>query len=197
MNNDSGFGSFVDTISSHKDVMADIADAGLEAAEEIPLFGWAVKAWNIKNTFQEKKLARNIMEFLRCSSVDDAKNFISKFSSEEEKEELCDSLIQVLIDSEKPLKATLTSKIVNAINEERLTVSEAHQLLLIILNASIPALEAIDKFYQNNPSGSINTMDEDARTYGALLMSIGVIHVHGNMTRVTKLGKSLYECAFV
>lgn len=37
MNNDSGFGSFVDTISSHKDVMADIADAGLEAAEEIPL----------------------------------------------------------------------------------------------------------------------------------------------------------------
>ena len=56
MNNDSGFGSFVDTISSHKDVMADIADAGLEAAEEIPLFGWAVKAWNIKNTFQEKKL---------------------------------------------------------------------------------------------------------------------------------------------
>ncbi|WP_150317207.1 hypothetical protein [Enterobacter hormaechei] len=60
MNNDSGFGSFVDTISSHKDVMADIADAGLEAAEEIPFFGWAVKAWNIKNTFQEKKLARNI-----------------------------------------------------------------------------------------------------------------------------------------
>ncbi|NRG07163.1 hypothetical protein HRF95_04475 [Klebsiella variicola] len=197
MNNDSGFGSFVDTISSHKDVMADIADAGLEAAEEIPLFGWAVKAWNIKNTFQEKKLARNIREFLRCSSVDDAKNFISKFSSEEEKEELCDSLIQVLIDSEKPLKATLTSKIVNAINEDRLTVSEAHQLLLIILNASIPALEAIDKFYQNNPNGRTSTMNENARTYGALLMSIGVIHVHGNMTRVTNLGRKLYECAFV
>ncbi|HBM3155051.1 TPA: hypothetical protein R1869_003963 [Klebsiella oxytoca] len=197
MNTDNGFSSFVETISAHKDVMADIADAGLEAADKIPFFGWAVKAWNIKNTFQEKKLSRNIVEFLEYSSVDDAKKFIAKFSSEEEREELCDSLIQVLIDSEKPLKAKLTSKIINAIYEERLTVSEAHHLLLIILNASIPALEAIDKFYQNNPKGYTRTLNEDASTYGPLLMSIGVLYVHGDMTRVTELGKKLYENAFV
>ena len=197
MNTDNGFSSFVETISAHKDVMADIADAGLEAADKIPFFGWAVKAWNIKNTFQEKKLSRNIVEFLEYSSVDDAKKFIAKFSSEEEREELCDSLIQVLIDSEKPLKAKLTSKIINAIYEERLTVSEAHHLLLIILNAAIPALEAIDKFYQNNPKGYTRTLNEDASTYGPLLMSIGVLYVHGDMTRVTELGKKLYENAFV
>ena len=194
---DSGFDSFVETISTHKDVIADIADAGLEAVDKIPFVGWAVKAWNIKNTFQEKKLARNVREFLSNSSVDDAKKFISKFSSEEQKEELCDSLIQVLIDSEKPLKAKLTSKIVNAINEDHLTVSEAHQLLLIILNASIPALEAIGAFYKNNPEGYTRTLNEDASTYGPLLMSIGVFHVHGNMSRVTELGKKLYENAFV
>ncbi|HAT1644706.1 TPA: hypothetical protein I8Y12_000554 [Raoultella planticola] len=197
MKTDSGFNSFVETISAHKDVMADIADTGLEAAEKIPFFGWAVKAWNIKNTFQEKKLSRNIVEFLGYSSVDDAQKFISKFSSEEEREDLCDSLVQVLIDSEKPLKVKLTSKIINAIYEERLTVHDAHQLLLIILNASIPALEAIDKFYQNNPNGHTSTLNEDARTYGPLLMSIGVIHVHGNMTRITELGNKLYVSAFV
>ncbi|EIY5063461.1 Uncharacterised protein [Klebsiella quasipneumoniae] len=197
MTTNSGFDSFVETISTHKDVIADIADAGLEAAEKIPFFGWAVKAWNIKNTFQEKKLARNVREFLRNSSVDDAKKFISKFSSDEEKEELCDSLIQVLIDSEKPLKAKLTSKIVNAIDEGHLTVSEAHQLLLIILNASIPALEAIDTFYKNNPKGYTRTLNEDASTYGPLLMSIGVFYVHGDMSRVTELGKKLYVNAFV
>lgn len=196
MNNNSGFDSFVDTISSHKDIIADIADAGLEAAEAIPLFGWAVKAWNIKNTFQEKKFSRNILEFLANSSVDDAQKFISRFSSEKEREDLCDSLIQVLIDSEKPLKAKLTSKIINAIYEKRLTVSEAHQLLLIILNASIPALESIDKFYRNNPEGYTSTMSEDARTYGPLLMSIGVIHVYGSMTRITGLGGKLYENTF-
>lgn len=176
--------------------MADIADAGLEAAEAIPLFGWAVKAWNIKNTFQEKKLSRNILEFLVNSSVDDAQKFISRFTSEKEREDLCDSLIQVLIDSEKPLKAKLTSKIINAIYEKHLTVTEAHQLLLIILNASIPALESIDKFYRNNPEGYTSTMSEDARTYGPLLMSIGVIHVYGSMTRITELGGKLYENTF-
>lgn len=196
MNTDNGFSSFVETLSAHKDTVAEIVDNGLEIAEEIPFVGWAVKAWNIKNTFQEKKLSRNIQEFLVSSSVDDAQKFISRFSSEKEKEDLCDSLIQVLIDSEKPFKAVLTSKIINSIYHGNLSVSDANQLLLIILNASIPALQSLADFHAAFPDGRTDTMSSASREHGPLLMSMGVLYVHGNMTRITGLGKRLYENAF-
>ncbi|UOY73312.1 hypothetical protein MWN27_12495 [Escherichia coli] len=51
---ENGFFPLVKTLTEHKDVFADVADVGLTAAGAIPIFGWAVKAWNVKNTFQEK-----------------------------------------------------------------------------------------------------------------------------------------------
>ena len=193
---ENGFFPLVKTLTEHKDVFADVADVGLTAAGAIPIFGWAVKAWNVKNTFQEKKLYRNTQIFLENSSITDAQQFIDRFNSESEKEELCDSVIQVLIDSEKPLKAQLVSKLLNAIYEGSIAVPDANELLLIILNASVPSLKALDLFYSSNPQGHASTLSSDARIYGPLLMSMGIIHVHGNMTRITKLGQLLYRHTF-
>jgi len=193
MNTESGFMLLVETLTEHKDVFAEVADVGLEAAGAIPIFGWAVKAWNVKNTFQAKKLYRNTQTFLKSSSITDAQQFIGRFSSEREKDELCDSVIQVLIDSEKPLKAQLVSNLLNSIYEGKIPVPDANQLLLIILNASVPALMALELFFRTSPNGYTSTRSPDAQTLSPLLMSMGIIHVHGNMTRVTKLGQLLYQ----
>jgi len=196
MNGGNGFTPLVKTLTEHKDVFADIADASLEAAEAIPVFGWAVKAWNVKNTYQAKRLYRNTQAFLDSSSVTDAQRFIGRFGDDDEKEELCDSIIQVLIDSEKPFKARLASNLLNSINDGNISVAEANELLLIILNASVPALKALSLFYNSNPQGLASTTSPDAYTLSPLLMSMGIIHVHGNMTRITQLGQSLHQNAF-
>jgi len=191
-----GFNPLVKTLTEHKDVIADLADSSLEAAEEIPVFGWAVKAWNVKNTYQAKRLYRNTQAFLESSSVKDAQQFIGRFGDDDEKEELCDTVIQVLIDSEKPFKARLASNLLNSIYDGKITVANANALPFIISNASVPALKALDLFYISNPHGHVSTMSSDAHTLSPLLMSMGIIHVHGNLTRITQLGESLHQNAF-
>ncbi|BBV40576.1 MULTISPECIES: hypothetical protein [Citrobacter] len=196
MGSGNGFTPLVKTLTENKDVFADIADASLEAAEAIPVFGWAVKAWNVKNTYQATKLYRNTQAFIESTSITDAQRFIDRFSTDDEKSELCDSVIQVLIDSEKPFKARLASKLLNSIYDGKIAVADANELLLIIFNASLPALKALDLFFRTNPQGYASTRSPDAMTLSPLLMSMGIIHVHGTMTRVTQLGQSLHQHAF-
>ncbi|HCB1990534.1 TPA: hypothetical protein MYQ99_003178 [Klebsiella pneumoniae] len=197
MSVENGFTPLVQTLTENKDVLADIADASLEAAEAIPVFGWAVKAWNVKNTFQAAKLYRNTKQFIESTSITDAQKFIDRFSSEEEKSELCDSLIQVLIDSEKPIKAHLASRLLNSIYDGKITVSTANELLLIILNSSVPALTALELFYYTNPQGLPSNLSPDVQTHGPLLVSMGIARIHGSRVSITDLGKALYKYAFM
>jgi len=196
MSNENGFSPLVDTIAEHKDTFADLIDAGLEAAEQIPLIGWAVKAWQVQNSYQVKKLHRNTQKFLETTSITDAQKFIARFSSDEDKENLTDSVIQVLFESEKPYKAGLAANVINSIYEDKISVKEANDLLLIILNASIPALQSLGLFYTAHPKGYASTLSDEARSYGPLLMSMGALYVHGNMTRISRIGVQLYENAF-
>lgn len=193
MNNTSGFAPLVSTLSEHKDTIADVVDLGLEASESIPFVGWAVKLWRIKETYQEHLLKRNVKAFLQYSTIDDINEFVNKFETEEDKQDFADTVAQVLLNSEKPIKGSIISNVINSLSAGKITVKEAGDMNLVILNSSIPALKALHDFFKENPTGYTNTLSKSANTLAPLLMSMGVLYVHGNMTRVSSIGTKINE----
>ncbi|CAH5095925.1 hypothetical protein AI2912V1_1970 [Klebsiella pneumoniae] len=200
MDKNTGFTSLIDTLKQNKDVIADACDAGLEAAESIPFVGWALKLWNVKNTYQERKLYRNTKAFWEASLIKDPEALRTKFATQEAAEEFTDTLVQVLIDSEKPYKATMVSNVTNALALGRLTHEEANDMILIILNASVPALKSLPKFHLKLHGGKYiaTALLEDTDKDGthSMLNSMGLIYRWADQTALSKVGRNIAQIAY-
>lgn len=200
MEKNTGFSSLIDTLKQNKDVIADACDAGLEAAESIPFVGWALKLWNVKNTYQERKLYRNTKAFWEASLIKDPEALRTKFATQEAAEEFTDTLVQVLIDSEKPYKATMVSNVTNALAMGILTHEVANDMILIILNASIPALKSLRKFYPRLhggkyiPTALLEDTDKDGTH--SMLNSMGLIYRWADQTALSKVGRNIAQIAY-
>lgn len=197
---DNGFKSLIDTLKQNKESLAEVLDAGLEASQSIPFFGWAIKAWNIKNTFQERKLYRNTKAFYNAALIGDPDALQAKFSNHSDAEDFVDTLVQVLIESEKPYKAVMVSNITNALSKGLLSPKEANDMNLIILNASIPALKSLPDFYNRLDGGKyIHTAhleDTDKDGIHSMLNSLGVIYRWADQTALSKIGRDLARIAY-
>jgi len=200
MDKNIGFQSLVDTLKQNKESVAEALDAGLEAAESLPFVGWAVKIWNVKNTYQEKKLYRNTKAFWENSLIGNPEELSSKFKSEEDKEDYVDTLVQVLIDSQKPYKAKMVSNITTALAKGIVTPDEANDMNLLVLNSSIPALKALPVFYKKLHGGKyIATAlleDTDKDGVHSMLNSLGLIYRWADQTALSKMGRTLAQIAY-
>jgi len=187
-------------MKQNKEVIAEACDAGLEAAESVPFLGWALKLWNVKNTYQEHKLYRNVKSFWQASAIGDAEEFRTKFATTKDADEFVDTLVQVLIDSEKPYKAVMVSNITNALSRGILTYEEANDLNLLVLNASLPALKSLPKFYIKLQGGKYipTTLLEDTDKDGehSMLNSLGLIYRWADQTALSKIGRNLAQIAY-
>ena len=200
MDKNIGFQSLVDTLKQNKESVAEALDAGLEAAESLPFVGWAVKIWNVKNTYQEKKLYRNTKAFWENSLIGNPEELSSKFKSEEDKEDYVDTLVQVLIDSQKPYKAKMVSNITTALAKGIVTPDEANDMNLLVLSSSIPALKALPVFYKKLYGGKyIATAlleDTDKDGVHSMLNSLGLIYRWADQTALSKMGRTLAQIAY-
>ncbi|MEN4974072.1 hypothetical protein ABEH62_09345 [Pantoea eucalypti] len=197
---DNGFNSLIDTFKQHKESLAEVFDAGLEASQSIPFFGWAIKAWNIKNTFQERKLYRNTKAFYNAALIGNPEELKSKFSNQSDAEDFVDTLVQVLIESEKPYKAVMVSNITNALARGQISPQQANDMNLLILNASIPALKILPDFYKRLHGGKyIHTAlleDTDKDGVHSMLNSLGLIYRWADQTALSKIGQDLAKIAY-
>lgn len=197
---ENGFKSLIDTLKQNKESLAEVLDAGLEASQSIPFLGWAIKAWNIKNTFQERKLYRNTKAFYNAALMGDPDALQAKFSKQSDAEEFVDTLVQVLIESEKPYKAVMVSNITSALAQGRLSSKEANDMNLLVLNASIPALKTLPDFYKRLQGGKyIHTVlleDTDKDGTHSMLNSLGIIYRWADQTALSKIGRKLAEVAY-
>jgi hypothetical protein len=197
-----GLDSLKATLINDKETTAELTDLAIEnisdVLENIPIVTWAVKAWNLKKTFQEKLLIRNIETFLNTYNNDKEKalNLIEKIRTDKKEDEFLDTFSLIMLNSEKPIKARIVANLFNSLLDEKLSLDEFDTLCLIVYNGSVPALEALKK-YMTSPSSIGQNLTAIRSDTTCLIFSLGIINVFGSSINISDLGKNLFEYGLI
>jgi len=170
-----------------------------EAWENIPLVDNATKILNIKDVYKKNKLKRNYAEFLKAIQemnqveIDRYLNYI--MADDLLSEDTAETIFEIITDAEKPLKANLLGNLSVALSKDKINLKEYNTLILMIQNASIPALKSVPEFIKNNElklhKNGMGTIEQEA-----LIISLGVATRSGSMFRLDKRGQKLVEYGF-
>lgn len=191
--------TLLETAAGAKDFLAEVADMAVgaifdsEVLDKLPMVSWAVRLWNIKDVYQQRRLKRNCLAFIRAFAQADPQAG-EKLRAQLEQNpqaatELADTVADILIESEKPLKASCIARLLVALADEKISIEEFNDLSQIVQAASVPALLAAASFHQRLAGqGFENRMSVPEEP---LLLSLGVAYRYGNMFRVTALGQRL------
>jgi hypothetical protein len=187
-----------ESIAEGIDAIKDLAADGT-VLENIPIASTAVKVLRIKDAFSQNRLERNCREFLRAMSTSspvDVEGLNAALSDQPDgADEFTDTVVSVLIEGQKPIKASLLGRLVVALSQGRITFEEFEQLSQIVHAAPVPSLNAIPKFFAR--SGGSASMNGTGRIEEEpLLMSLGAATRFGTGFYVSRLGKQLYEIGF-
>lgn len=197
--------ALVDSAKASKDFLMDSTKAALNVAtgsrlfEAIPFVSAVTGIIGVCDALMAFRLRRNIQTFLReCADATPEKleDLYEKVVGDPRyRDDVPDTIMQVLLDSHKPLKAQIVGSLFAALAEKRLTEEEFNELALIVLNASIPALLSLPAFFKE-VSGYSYSNSQKILSSEPLLNSLGVASRHGNMFRISNLGEQLYEHGF-
>ncbi|PKG59076.1 hypothetical protein, partial [Shewanella sp. GutDb-MelDb] len=155
-----------------------------------PIVAEAVKILAIKDVYQKNKIKRNYEAFIDGVGQPDSEKLYEKLSNGSGIDEECAEVIfDTIVTSIKPLKAKILGQLIVGLANGKLNVSEYKTLAYIIHSCSIPALLALEKYYQNNNS-SVKNMSARLENEG-LLISLGVATRQVNKFRIDELGEKL------
>ena len=189
-------GEFLATLS---DSVVSLATES-KVLDNVPFASYIVKAFSLKEAFHLWRLDRNCKAFmsaLREGDTSGLSEYLRKTADDpEHRWELEDTTLQILIESEKPIKAEILGRLLLATKDEKLSPNEYETLTLILIGGSVPALQALPKFFET--SGGENFLHD--RSLGGiepLLVSLGVATRYGTKFEVTELGRRLFEFGFL
>jgi len=106
--------------------------------------------------------------------------------------------MQLLLDSNKPVKAEITGRLFATVAARKLTVEDFDTLCLIVLSASIPALMTLKEFCDGLggfclSSDSLSSVGMTGKYPGEpLLLSLGVAFRDRDGLKISALGQKLY-----
>ncbi|MCW7536734.1 hypothetical protein OOT46_02550 [Aquabacterium sp. A7-Y] len=184
------------------DVIADVTDWAIGAVfneavlGEIPIVKTAVSVLKVSDTIQKQRLMRNCIAFLHaCKDSEEEKRakLWKRLWSEDKAVDFADTILLVLMDSEKPFKAGVVGKLMAALARGDITYEQCDALIHIVYRASIPALQALPVACQR--SGGKTRLDDDFSSEG-LLLSMGIAYRFGTALRLSPLGALLYRHGF-
>lgn len=194
--------SLLETLNRHKDYVAELGDAALkfdladltketavnlEVMESVPILKYFAKAYSVKELYQQIRLQRNCEAFLKAVQAVDNTNIQKLADIFEKNPDALDTLLSVLFDSAKPLKAEIMGNLVQAVTTGAISADDFDELSLLLLSASIPALRALKDFFEKTSDGSHYTVKPHV-VGEPLLFSLGVCARHGNKFEISRLG---------
>ncbi|CAD6561793.1 hypothetical protein LMG27952_07574 [Paraburkholderia hiiakae] len=195
----------ISAVKEGKDALIEVANITLgtatnsEVFSKVPVFSAIVGVVGFCDAVMSIKLRRNTAAFLEQTG----KVAPEKLDQLYEKvmgdprftDEVPDTLIQLLIDSYKPVKAEVVGRLFAALAEGKMEVEEFNDLVLIVIGASVPALMALPAFFEWNKGLSYKNGPGAIETE-PLLLSIGLASRFGTSFRIDAKGILLYEAGF-
>ena len=197
-------GAIRDSIVAQADRAASVADAAMDVMAQgniprVPLFSASVKSLQFCDAVAERRYKRNVEAFVKAlsdalsrESIDEAIEQIATVS--ETAEDFVDTLMQVLTAGEKPLKCQLMGRLFAAFAEGKISYDQMHNVMLIVLNASIPSLESLPTFVQ--ALRRKNGVYRYRIPQEGLLYSAGLGSRYGDRFSLDEFGKILAEHGF-
>ncbi len=173
---------------------ANLAGAvGGSIAEEFPMISLLFSASNAIGTYQKRVLLRNVEAFIReVGSKDKKLKLIEKlYLNEEFANEFSDIVFYIIQNSSKPLKAKLVAKLAIGLADGFIREEDFLTLSHIIESASMAALNALEKYLDENKPAIHRRVDSEP-----LLLSMGIAHRNGTMFSISNLGQQLYKIGF-
>src|SRR5205814_233357 len=110
--------------------------------------------------------------------------------------EIEDTTLQILIEAEKPIKAEILGRLLLAVKDKKLSPAHFDTLSLMLINASVPALNALPRFYE--ASGGVDFIHgQNLGSFEPLLLSIGVAFRNGTKFQMDECGRDLFNLGFL
>jgi len=148
--------TLTDAAKDNSDVVTEYVSMAADAAfdteifEKVPFLGIIVKGMAFVDAAMKYKLARNVAAFLNVARSGDPeamqRAFQKVYGDPRNREDVADTVMQVLTDAQKPLKAEMVGRMFVAVGMDQLRVEDFNIMSLIILQASVPALIALHEF---------------------------------------------------
>lgn len=172
-----------------------------EALSHLPIVSTAVSVLSIKDTWAKVRLKRNVAAFLKALQQGDREEY-SRFYSEigadeKKKEEFITTALDILVEGERDLKATLFGNLVQARSRKAISYEEFDELSLIIVSGSISALRDVPSFFERTalvPRDERGIYKEKLNT--SYMVSLGLMDMNTIPQQVNQLGKQLYIYGF-
>lgn len=194
--------ALLETLKDSKNFIAALADTAIDAVIDsgalghIPVISWFVQARDVVDIHQLKKLQKNVKAFLDAASALDETQLNAlheQFRSDDTfAEEFTDTTVQILFESEKPIKAAILGRLISALARQLITKDDFDSLSLVVLSGSVPALKSLESFCTK--SGFAVTQNHVPEE--PLLLSLGIASRYGSSFTISDLGKKLYNFGF-
>jgi hypothetical protein len=204
----------VDGVKDAKDVLVEIANRVVDAAtdnevlKKVPVVSAVIAVTGFCDAMMGFKLARNVRAFLLAADKGATPEALDRLYEKvmgdpRFRDDVPDTLVQLLIDSHKPIKAEIVGRLFAAVAAQRLSVDDFNTLCLLVLAASIPALHALESFCTGLGNftlhdDSYSSMSWPLRQWEdePLLLGLGVVSRDRTGLHVSVLGQKLYVFGF-
>jgi hypothetical protein len=202
----------VDGVKDAKEVLVEIANRTAEAAtdsdvlKKVPIVSAVIAVAGFCDAMMTFKLSRNVRAFLlaadKGATPEALERLYEKVMGDPRfRDDVPDTVVQLLIDSHKPIKAEIVGRLFAAVAAQRLSVDDFNTLCLLVLAASIPALHALESLCTGLGNFALH---DDNVSYGfsrqveeePLLLGLGVASRDRTALRVSVLGQKLYVLGF-
>lgn len=194
-----------DTVAKSKETVAEACDSLVDLATEgqllndVPVLGTSIKILDIKDNFAKNRLKRNCIAFMAAASNAtsvEADQIRSRILSDREySAEFADTMLAVLLESEKPIKCELVGKLLVALARQEITAEEFETLSLVIQAAAVPSLTSLPKFFGLS-EGKPFKHSTQSIPQESLLLAAGLATRSGTMFRVSPIGITLFVHGF-
>jgi hypothetical protein len=164
--------------------------------EKVPFASFIVKAFSLKEGFHLWRLERNCRAFMAALREGDTSNLsdaLRKITDDPKlRWEIEDTTLQILIESEKPIKAEILGRLLLAVKDNKLSAPQFDTLSLMLINASVPALYALPRFYEAS-QGRDAIQGQNLGSFEPLLLSMGVAFRNGTKFQMDECGRDLFH----
>lgn len=196
--------TMADSVKALKEPIVDVIEIMADGAmndgllKDIPIVGWASKAYNIRETYQLAKLHRNARLFIGALSNDDhaeIARIADRFDDNKaEYSEFIDVTMAVLLETIKPQKVIIIGNLVSALINNKIEGAKFLSLSEIVYSTSWFSLNALSKYMLINPVGWSPRFE---RNFEPIIESAGLFY-RGNLDTgsITPHARQIWEHGF-
>ena len=179
-------------------VVAVFSDS--ELLQKVPFVSHIAKAFALKEAYHLHRLARNCRAFLESAKEGDTSNLGDRLcraiNDPNRLWEIEDTMLEILIEGEKPLKAEILGRLLRALAVKDISYEQFDVTSLLVLSGSVPALKAVPTFFEIS-DGKRFLHSRDLGRTEPLLTSLGIASRYGTKLEVSEVGLLLYRFGFL